>query len=78
MRGDPAWDIWQREHSEALARLQLCQREYHRTVAARALAEATQTAAERAGLERQSLEALAAARAHLDQVRLRQPEVCRS
>jgi hypothetical protein len=70
-----AWDAWQRDHREALAHLQACQREYHRRVAARALAESAESATARAAHERQSLDLLDAARVHLDAVRQRRPEV---
>ena len=67
------WQAWQREHSAALEALQEAQRDYHRTIAGSAFASPTDgpTAME---LQKESLEALEAARVRLDEIRLRQPE----
>ncbi len=67
------WLAWQREHAAALEALQQVQRAYHRTVAGSAFASATEgpSAAE---LQKESLDAVAAARVRLDEIRLLKPE----
>jgi len=70
---DSAFDVWQREHSAALAELQEAQRAYHRTVAATAF-QGSSDAPSAEELRRVSLQALDAARIRLDEVRARKPE----
>jgi hypothetical protein len=67
------WLDWQREHAAALADLQRAERAYHRTIAGSAFASATEgpSAIE---LQKESLDALEAARLRLDDVRSRRPE----
>lgn len=68
-----AWLTWQREHAEALEALQQAERSYHRTIAGSAFASPTEgpSATE---MQKDSLEALEAARRRLDDVRARRPE----
>ena len=67
------WLAWQREHAAAFEALQQVQRAYHRTIAGSAFASATEgpSAAE---LQKESLEAVEAARVRLDEIRLLKPE----
>ncbi len=67
------WLDWQREHVAALADLQQAERAYHRTIAGSAFASATEgpSAIE---MQKESLDALEAARLRLDEVRSRRPE----
>ena len=67
------WLDWQREHAAALEALQLAERAYHRTIAGSAFASPIEgpSAIE---LQKESLEALEAARVRLDEIRLRRPE----
>lgn len=67
------WIEWQSEHAAALEELQRVERAYHRTVAGSAFANPNEapTAME---LQRESLEAIDAARARLDEIRARKPE----
>src|SRR6266850_463753 len=67
------WIEWQREHAEALEALQTAERAYHRTIAGSAFANPTEgpTALE---LQKESLDAVEAARVRLDEVRARKPE----
>ena len=67
------WLDWQREHAAALADLQQAERAYHRTIAGSAFASATEgpSAIE---MQKESLDALEAARLRLDEVRSRCPE----
>jgi hypothetical protein len=65
-----AWLDWQRAHTEALQLLQEAQRAYHRTISGSAFAVDEAAALE---MQKASLHALDAARAHLDEVRGRQP-----
>jgi hypothetical protein len=67
------WLDWQREHSEALEALQLAEQAYHRTIAGSAFASATEgpSAIE---LQKESLDAVEAARIRLDEIRSRKPE----
>lgn len=67
-----AWMDWQREHAEALAALQQAQRAYHRTIAGSAFASPTEGLSP-VEIQKESLDALEAARRHLDEVRARQP-----
>src|SRR5262245_8789870 len=66
------WLEWQAEHSAALADLQRAERAYHRTIAGSAFAGAAEgpSAIE---MQKESLEALEAARVRLDEVRARRP-----
>jgi hypothetical protein len=66
------WLQWQHEHAAALEALQQAEREYHRTVAGSAFASPTEgpNALE---LQKESLNAVEAARVRLDEVRARQP-----
>jgi hypothetical protein len=68
-----AWLEWQQEHAAALEALQQAERAYHRTIAGSAFASPSEgpSAIE---LQRESLEAVEAARVHLDEVRARKPE----
>ena len=67
------WLAWQREHTAALEALQQVQRAYHRTIAGSAFASPTEgpSAAE---LQKESLDAVEAARVRLDEIRLLKPE----
>jgi len=67
-----AWIAWQAEHAAALEALQQAQRAYHRTIAGSAFASPTEgpSAVE---LQKESLDAVEAARIRLDEVRARQP-----
>ena len=67
------WLEWQYEHAAALESLQQAERAYHRTVAGSAFASSTEgpSALE---LQKESLDAVEAARLRLDEVRARRPE----
>ena len=67
------WLEWQHEHAAALEALQGAERSYHRTIAGSAFASPTEgpSAIE---LQKESLAAVEAARARLDEVRGRKPE----
>jgi hypothetical protein len=67
------WQEWQREHEAALEALQQAQRAYHRTIAGSAFASPTEgpSAIE---LQKESLEAVEAARVRLDEIRGRRPQ----
>lgn len=67
------WLTWQNEHRAALEALQQAERGYHRTIAGSAFANPSEgpTAIE---LQKESLEAVEAARVRLDDVRARKPE----
>ena len=67
------WLEWQHEHAAALESLQQAERAYHRTVAGSAFASPTEgpSALE---LQKESLDAVEAARLRLDDVRARRPE----
>jgi phosphoglycolate phosphatase-like HAD superfamily hydrolase len=67
------WLDWQREHTAALEALQQAERAYHRTIAGSAFASTVEgpSALE---LQKESLDALEAARLRLDEVRSRRPE----
>ena len=68
------WLDWQREHAAALEALQQAERAYHRTLAGARLRE-PRTRGRRSGeLQKESLEAVEAARVRLDEVRARKPE----
>ena len=66
------WLEWQREHTAALEALQQAQRAYHRTIAGSAFARPTEgpSAIE---LQKESLDAVEAARVRLDEIRGRRP-----
>ena len=66
-----AWLTWQHEHAEALAALQNAEGDYHRTIAGRAFGGAG--GPENAMLK-DGLNAVAAARVRLDEIRARRPE----
>ena len=67
------WLEWQREHTSALEALQQAERAYHRTIAGSAFASPTEgpTAIE---LQKESLDAVEAARVRLDEIRTRRPD----
>ena len=67
-----SWQEWQREHAAALDALQQAQRAYHRTIAGSAFASPTEgpSAVE---LQKESLDAVEAARVRLDEIRGRRP-----
>lgn len=67
------WLEWQREHTEALTALQQAEHAYHRTIAGSAFASSTEgpTPLE---VQKESLEAVEAARVRLDEVRGRRPQ----
>ena len=67
------WLEWQHEHAAALEDLQRAERDYHRTIAASAFASPTEgpSAIE---MQKESLEALEAARVRLDEIRARKPD----
>jgi hypothetical protein len=67
------WLSWQSEHTAALESLQHAERAYHRTIAGSAFASPTEgpSALE---MQKESLDALEAARVRLDEVRARKPE----
>jgi hypothetical protein len=73
IQGLTAWLTWQSEHAAALEALQTAERSYHRTVAGSAFANPTEgpSALE---LQKESLDAVEAARLRLDEVRARKPE----
>lgn len=67
------WLDWQREHADALEALQQAERAYHRTIAGSAFVSPSEgpSAIE---LQKESLDAVEAARVRLDDVRARKPE----
>lgn len=67
------WLEWQRDHTEALAELQVAERAYHRTIAGSAFASATEGPSP-VEMQKESLDAVEAARARLDEIRSRKPE----
>jgi hypothetical protein len=68
-----AWLLWQHEHADALKALQRAEHAYHRMIAGSAFANPTEgpTPIE---LQRESLDAVEAARLRLDDVRARKPD----
>ena len=66
------WLAWQSEHSAALEALQQAEHAYHRTIAGSAFASPIEglSALE---MQKESLDALEAARVRLDEVRARKP-----
>jgi hypothetical protein len=67
------WLEWQHEHAEALEALQQAERAYHRTIAGSAFASATEGPSP-LEMQKESLDAVEAARVHLDDIRARRPE----
>ncbi len=67
------WLDWQREHAEALEALQRAERAYHRTIAGSAFASPTEGPSPHE-MQKESLDAVEAARVRLDDVRARKPE----
>ena len=67
------WLDWQREHSAALEALQNAERAYHRTIAGSAFASPVE-GPNPTELQKESLDAVEAARVHLDEIRGRKPE----
>jgi hypothetical protein len=67
------WLEWQHEHTVALDDLQRAERAYHRTIAGSAFTSPTEgpSAIE---MQKESLEAVEAARTRLDEIRARRPE----
>lgn len=68
------WLEWQQEHAAALEDLQRAEHAYHRTIAGSAFVGPTEgpSAVE---MQKESLEAVEAARVRLDEVRARRPDV---
>ncbi len=66
------WLAWQHEHASALEDLQRAENGYHRTIAGSAFANPSEgpSAIE---LQKESLEAVEAARIRLDEIRARRP-----
>jgi hypothetical protein len=67
-----AWLEWQREHTDALEALQIAERAYHRTIAGSAFAGPTEGPSP-VEMQKDSLEAVEAARIRLDEIRARKP-----
>ncbi len=67
------WLNWQHEHAAALETLQRVEREYHRTIAGSAFASPTEGPSP-LEMQKESLEAVEAARVRLDEVRARRPQ----
>ena len=67
------WLDWQAEHAAALEALQTADRAYHRTIAGSAFASPTEGPSP-IEMQKESLEAVEAARVRLDEVRARKPE----
>ena len=67
------WLEWQHEHAAALEDLQRAERAYHRTIAGSAFASPTEGPSA-LGLQKESLDAVEAARTRLDEIRARRPE----
>jgi hypothetical protein len=67
------WLAWQADHAAALEELQRAERAYHRSIAGSAFASATEGPS---GLEiqKESLDAVEAARTRLDEIRARRPD----
>jgi hypothetical protein len=67
------WLAWQHEHASALDDLQRAESAYHRTIAGSAFASPSEgpSAIE---MQKESLEAVEAARIRLDEIRARRPE----
>ena len=69
-----AWLEWQSEHAAALEALQQAERGYHRTIAGSAFASAVEGPGA-IELQKESLDAVEAARVRLDDIRARRPEM---
>ena len=67
------WLTWQSEHGAALTALQQAERAYHRAIAGSAFASPSEGPSP-FEIQRESLDAVEAARVHLDEVRARRPE----
>jgi hypothetical protein len=67
------WLGWQDEHAAALEELQRAESAYHRTIAGSAFAS-TSEGPSPVELQKESLDAVEAARQRLDEVRARKPE----
>jgi hypothetical protein len=67
------WLEWQHDHAAALEDLQLAERAYHRTIAGSAFASPTEGPSP-IEMQKESLEAVEAARVRLDEIRARRPE----
>jgi hypothetical protein len=67
------WLDWQAEHAAALEALQTADRAYHRTIAGSAFASPSEGPSP-IEMQKESLEAVEAARVRLDEVRARQPK----
>ena len=67
------WLEWQADHAAALEELQRAERAYHRSIAGSAFASATEgpSALE---IQKESLDAVEAARTQLDEIRARRPD----
>jgi len=68
-----AWLTWQHEHAAALAALQEAEHDYHRTIAGSAFATSAD-AVSPIEMQKDALNAVAAARLRLDEIRARRPE----
>jgi hypothetical protein len=66
------WLAWQHEHAAALQALQAAERVYHRTIALNAFANPVM-GPDAGARQKESLEAVEAARIRLDGIRARQP-----
>ena len=67
------WLEWQADHTAALRAMQTAENAYHRTIAGSAFANAVEGPSP-TELQKESLDALEAARVRLDEVRNRRPE----
>ncbi|HMD35315.1 MAG TPA: hypothetical protein VKH42_10120 [Vicinamibacterales bacterium] len=67
------WLTWQSEHTAALVALQQAERAYHRTIAGSAFASPSEGPST-FEMQRESLDAVEAARVRLDEIRARRPE----
>ena len=67
------WLDWQSEHAAALAALQSAERAYHRTIAGSAFASPVEGPSP-IELQKESLQAVEAARLRLDEIRTSKPE----
>jgi hypothetical protein len=67
------WLEWQHEHTAALETLQQAERAYHRTIAGSAFASATEGPGA-VEMQKESLDAVEAARVRLDGIRARRPQ----
>jgi hypothetical protein len=66
------WLEWQAEHTAALEALQMAERAYHRTIAGSAFLNATEGLS-LTEVQKESLDAVEAARVRLDEIRGRRP-----